>query len=126
VGAGAGLRPWERLRRQAEFRTVFRRGRRLPGRLFLLLVYPNGLVWSRLGMAVGRGFGDAVARNRARRLIREGFRRLRRSYPGLDVVVVSRAALRGCQLGLVEREFRRQLDAAAGEHPGRAGAARGD
>jgi ribonuclease P protein component len=126
VGAGAGLRPWERLRRQAEFRTVFRRGRRTSGRLFLLLVHPNGLAWSRLGMAVARGFGDAVVRNRARRLIREGFKRLRGSHPGLDVVVVGRAALRGCRLGVVERELRRQLDAAAGGRARRADPARGD
>jgi ribonuclease P protein component len=76
-------------------------------------------------MAIGRGVGAAVSRNRARRLIRDGFRRLRRGYAGLDVVVVGRAALAGCRLGTVESELRRQLDAANTARPRRPGPAAG-
>jgi ribonuclease P protein component len=105
---------------------VFQRGRRQPGRLFLLLLHANGRPWSRLGLAVGRRVGGAVTRNRARRLLREGFRRLRREHPGWDIVVVARPGLVGSRLGEVELELRRQLSAARGTGRRRAGPALGN
>ena len=58
-----------------------------------LAVYaaPNGLDRSRLGIAVPRRVGNAVVRNRVKRMVRESFRLLQHELPqGLDLVVVVR------------------------------------
>jgi ribonuclease P protein component len=56
---------------------------------------PNGLEFCRLGLSVGRRVGGAVARNRAKRLVREAFRLEQGALPsgrgrGLDLIVVVR------------------------------------
>src|SRR5512137_74132 len=66
--AGERLRRCERLRRAADFRRVFRTGDRLGGALFNLVASYNALGRTRVGLAVGRKIGTAVARNRAKRL----------------------------------------------------------
>lgn len=107
-----------RLRARAEFDRVFRNGRRLDGRQFVMIALPNGKMEHRLGMTVGRKLGVAVIRNRARRLLRESFRRLvPASGQGFDLVIVARPDIVGRTQSEVDREFRervRRLNAPAG------------
>jgi ribonuclease P protein component len=100
----------QRLRTGAEFDAAFKRGARLDGRLFLLVAAPNGRAFDRLGLAVSRRVGGSVERNRTRRLLRESFRRLERPRgPGVDLVVVARAALVGRGQAEVDRELRERV-----------------
>ena len=85
------FRPRQRLRTGADFDAVFKKGARLDGPLFLLVAAPNGRAFDRLGLAVSRRVGGAVERNRARRLLREGFRRIEPAGSvGFDLVAVAR------------------------------------
>ena len=119
--------PRRRLRSGAEFDAVFKRGARFGGRLFLLVVAANPVAIDRLGLAVSRRLGGAVARNRARRLVRESFRRLPPAEAGgVDVVVVAYKDLVACSQAEVDRELReriRRIRRTA--RPGGAGAAAG-
>jgi ribonuclease P protein component len=57
----------------------------------LLIVYcsPNGLDFARIGISIGKACGNAVSRNRVKRLIRESFRLNPDRFPvGFDYVVV--------------------------------------
>ena len=100
----------QRLRTGREFDAAFKGGARAEGRLFLLVAARNGRPFDRLGLAVSRRVGGSVERNRVRRLLRESFRRLERPPgPGVDLVVVARAALVGLGQAEVDREFRERV-----------------
>ena len=104
------FRPRQRLRTGVEFDAVFKRGARLGGRLFLLVAAPNRGRRDRLGLAVSRRVGGSVERNRARRLLRESFRRLGPpTGPGVDLVVVARAEIVGCGQAEVDRELQERV-----------------
>lgn len=107
---GLGFDRARRLRARAEFDHVFRKGRRLGGRQFLLIAVPNGGAAHRLGIAAGRKLGGAVIRNRARRLLRESFRRLAPpTDQAFDLVVVANADIVGRTQSEVDREFKQRV-----------------
>jgi ribonuclease P protein component len=89
---------------------VFRRGARVESASFLLLAVENGHRFHRLGLAAGRRVGGAAQRNRARRLLRESFRKNKQEgAAGLDLVLVAKHEIVGRSQGEVESEYRECL-----------------
>lgn len=66
-----GLRRDLRLRRRADFGSVYERGRILNDPLLVLRVSPNELSHNRYGFVVSKRVGGAVVRNRVRRRLQE-------------------------------------------------------
>jgi ribonuclease P protein component len=81
----------ERLLKRGEFEKVLSKGqKRRVDRSFILYVLPNGLGRKRLGIIASKKVGNAVVRNRAKRKIREAYRRLKRQIkPAVDIVVIT-------------------------------------
>ncbi|MBZ5558600.1 MAG: ribonuclease P protein component [Acidobacteriia bacterium] len=100
-----GLRPQERIRRHAEFQRVYEGGFRVSGRYSTVFLMPNAQGVGRLGIAATRKLGGAVQRNKAKRLIREVFRR-NKVAPGFDVVVVPKRELIDASLIVLEADYR--------------------
>jgi ribonuclease P protein component len=103
------FRPAERIRRRAEFQQIYDRGLKVHSRyttVFLLANSRGGV--GRLGVAATRKLGGAVQRNRAKRLIREIFRR-NKLAPGFDVVVVPKRELLEASLSTLEADYRSLL-----------------
>jgi ribonuclease P protein component len=107
------FRPHEHIRRRTDFQQVYERGRKIHSRYATVFVLPNTLGISRLGIAATRKFGGAVQRNRAKRLIREVFRR-NKIARGLDIVVVPRRELLGASLNALEADYRNLLERRVG------------
>ena len=99
------FRPNQRIRRHSEFQDVYEHGSCIPGRYYTLFSKPNGLAVGRLGIAATKRLGGAVVRNRAKRLIREVFRR-NDIAPGFDIVVVPKRELLAASLSALETEYR--------------------
>ena len=83
------LRPRERLRKRQQFLNVFKTGIRKESQHFTCILAENSLPWRRLGLTVGKKTGNAVARNRIKRKIREYFRRNKAFFPDSTDFVIS-------------------------------------
>jgi ribonuclease P protein component len=70
-------------------REVFNQGKSLGCKGAKLFLLKNGLEYNRICFALPRKFGNAVERNRARRLSREAYRHIRpRLKSGYDAVLL--------------------------------------
>ena len=81
-----------RLRQRADFSAVYdARVRESRGPL-MVYARPNELGHPRLGLSTSRKVGNAVTRNRIRRLLREAFRHMQHDLPaGYDFFIIVRA-----------------------------------
>jgi len=79
--------------------------------MLVLLYHPNDLGYSRFGFSISRRIGNAVVRNRTKRVLRE-ILRLQRDLvsPGWDIVFIAR---RGC-VGAEYEAFERSVNALIG------------
>ncbi len=116
TGASGGdaqrFRSADRLKKRYEFRRVQLSGRRIHTPHFLLVVQPNALPNTRLGITVTKKVGNAVQRNRIKRVVREVFRNNRLLFPvSHDVVFIAKRDAKGISyealLGELQRAARK-------------------
>jgi ribonuclease P protein component len=111
----------ERLKRGSQFRHAYEHGRKYVGKLFVLYVVDDsperpaatGQASRAVGVVTSRKVGNAVTRNRARRLLREAYRLNKQKFKdNLQMVMIARSAMNGKRLPEVEAELLRLFRAA--------------
>ena len=79
----------KRLVTNSQFKAVLARRLRVSDSLLILFIAENSCSWPRLGVSVGKSCGNAVMRNRIKRLLRQAFRQNQDQIPaGFDYLVM--------------------------------------
>ena len=82
-----------RLKTPPQFKAVYDTKRSVSDGVLVVYAAANGLPHPRVGLSVSRKVGNAVVRNRWKRLLREAFRLSQHALPpGLDFILIPRAA----------------------------------
>lgn len=81
----------ESLKKNDQFREVYKRGKSLANKYLVIYVLENNLEINRLGISVSKKVGNSVVRHHLARLVRESYRLHEDMFnSGLDIVVVAR------------------------------------
>lgn len=103
-----------RISRGKEYKGIYNKGRRIPGKYIIVFTQANKLPHNRFGIVTSKKIGNAVIRNRAKRQIREVIRKnLNNLRPGYDVVVVARFNVKEAVFELIENDFLRLMGKAS-------------
>jgi ribonuclease P protein component len=102
-----------RLTRSTDFERVRRFGKSYAHPLIVLVALPNEERKSRFGVSAGRSLGNAVQRNRAKRLLREALRPVIGAIaPGWDLLLLARSPVNEAKLQNVEAALQDLLNRA--------------
>ncbi|MFP3910480.1 MAG: ribonuclease P protein component [Desulfobacteraceae bacterium] len=96
----------ERLLDRSDFVNLNRSGTRYHTKHFIVILKKNESGITRLGITAGKRVGNAVRRNRIKRLIREFFRLNKANFPkGFDIAVIAKKDASCFDLRRIEEEL---------------------
>lgn len=92
IGYGGVVLKKEVLRGSKNFSAVYKKGKSVGDRYVVVFYKRNGLPYNRTAFLASRKVGNAVARNRARRLMKESVRLMEPiQKKGFDIIFIARS-----------------------------------
>lgn len=93
----------ESLKKNRDFRTVYRDGKSYANRLLVMYTLKNDSDRNRLGISVSKKVGNSVVRHHITRLVRESYRLHEEMFhSGWDIVVIARAGAKNASYHEIE------------------------
>ena len=84
----------EIINKNKDFLYLYRRGNSLVSKYAVIYTIKNGKPYNRLGITAGKKVGNAVCRNRAKRIIRQSYMETEKDMPiGIDIIIVARNSI---------------------------------
>ena len=99
------MRRKEVLTGSREFGAVYNKGKSVGDRYVVLFYKKNGLPYTRTGFLASKKVGNAVMRNRARRLMKESVRLMDPLPAGYDIIFIARNTIDGKSCKEVQRSI---------------------
>jgi ribonuclease P protein component len=109
----------ERLRKRIEFKRAEKdKVARLVTKHLVILAAPNDLPGVRIGLTASKKVGGAVVRNRAKRLLREIYRRNKHLFPqGHDFILIAKYGMADTSYHDLAQELARAIGSYTWEKP---------
>ncbi len=105
------MRGKEHLTRPEQYALVYSKGSSWISNLVVMKALPNELTFSRYGFSVSRRVGNAVVRNRVKRLFREILRSAQLE-PGWDIIFIARPRAVEASLAILRKSIQGLLSRA--------------
>ncbi|MGM0365514.1 MAG: ribonuclease P protein component [Actinomycetota bacterium] len=97
------------LKRKSEFNRLYNQGKIINYSAIKIYMLENSLYKIRVGISVGKYVGNAVKRNRIKRLIKEILRKIEIKEKGLDLLIVVKKAAAEATYHKLEKEINSAL-----------------
>lgn len=95
----------EVLRDPRDFKAVYNKGKSKADRFVVVFYRPNGRDYTRTCFLASKKVGNAVERNRARRLMKESFRLMEDIKTGFDIIFIARNTIPGQKMDSVKKSM---------------------
>ncbi len=94
------------LRNEYNFSKVYKKGKSQGSRFVVIFTLKNNLGYNRIGFLASKKVGNSVKRNRARRLMKESFRKIENKIlKGYDYIFIARNTINGVKCEEVEKSM---------------------